>query len=1441
MKKCISLITAILMLATMLTVPMPTFAATGSVITWTEGVTGGAIYFDESTGAITDCDETVTEVNIPKRINGKTVTSIGDWAFGSCYALTSITIPDSVTSIGNMAFDYCEALTSITIPNSVTHIGDSAFSYCALTSITIPSSVTSIGASAFDILSLRKIVVDDNNKKYSSDKYGVLFNKDKSILIRFPSGNACEKYDIPNNVVIIEDCAFYQCDLMHITIPDSVEKIGHGAFAYARLEGNINIPASVMNIEDQAFLNLGWLTSITVDDNNMEYSSDNRGVLFDKNKTTLMYYPLGNNSKQYNIPDSVISIGDDAFVTCEALTNVTIPDSVTSIGDYSFASCKSLSSVIIPNSVTNIGFCAFDWCEALKSITIPNSVTSIRSNAFSRCDNLTIYGYKGSYAETYANENDIPFEIIGAENVFEGANITEADLYASHFKYLKNDSYGNMCGTLLTDVEEILWSRSEGKNNRSALKACLKKGVIGNLKAIYSGFSGKFTEEKDLEKKIALELVNDVSEDSLTYSKVMSVVKEMYDLTNGTNSTLKKIMESGFSEPGSKLKAANAISGGLFSSSDAYMLIECVEDNMDNIDKQLTGIEAVVDAADIAINIAASMEANNCSAKGIRDGIASRNDTALYRGLTGLLKIQRQSVETNVVDELLKYSVEKIGGALVDVASGAFGVAEFAFHVVSYFVPGADIDVVNKVVITSSNASVLFGAKTEAMTAMALNYQNGGKFSAEELGCNYALLYTAYMASVKESVEYALKIATPAQEKKLREHYNQYKEYLTYEKYIQSCLANANAQWKYSESNGEITVTGLGGSNTETASNDSKIVELFVSPVYADGENSENIIMDIPEEIDGMKVVSVSDNAFKNNTFLECITIPKETVTIGDSSFAGCTALHSVFLNENLTSVGNEAFSGCSELNEIEIPYSVETIGENAFSEINDISLKAIEDSAASQYAAENDNASVENIELKPTKISITELPEKLLYKMSEEIDSTGLKVVATLEDGSEKDVTSEVYCEFDDKQIGTNKVNVYYLDVTTSYEVEVTANKCDYTIYYVNEYGEEIADPVSGSAMAGEEMALEVKDIKGYIPDNPSQTTIIGEYNEFTVSYTSEPDINIEDATVSEINAQTFTGKQIKPQVSVTYEGKALVKDEDYYLDYGENIKTGIGTVTLIGAGKYTGIKEIEFEIIKHNLTSKNIFIKPSKYSYTGKQIKPEPTVVINGKTLVKDTDYTVSYGANKYPGYGSVTVTGIGEYTGKGTVKFTIAQVTGLKAKATGTNYIKLSWDKQPNVKGYKVYRLSGSKYKLIKTVKGSKNTSLTVKKLSSGKGYKFKVRVYVGSKPYYGEYSRVLSAPTKPGKVTMSKLSTGKTHYVKAIWKKKTGTGYQVMIATNSKFTKSKNTYTVKSYKTKSKTIKGLKKGKTYYVKVRAYKTYGGKTQYGAWSKCKKIKCK
>jgi hypothetical protein len=110
------------------------------------------------------------------------------------------------------------------------------------------------------------------------------------------------------------------------------------------------------------------------------------------------------------MPDSVTSIGNEAFRNCTSLASITIPDSVKTIGYSAFVNCTSLTSIVIPDSVTSIDYSAFQGCTSLTSVTIPNSVTSIGVWAFGENNlNLTIYGEAGSYAESYAIENNIRF------------------------------------------------------------------------------------------------------------------------------------------------------------------------------------------------------------------------------------------------------------------------------------------------------------------------------------------------------------------------------------------------------------------------------------------------------------------------------------------------------------------------------------------------------------------------------------------------------------------------------------------------------------------------------------------------------------------------------------------------------------------------------------------------------------------------------------------------------------------------------------------------------------------------------------------------------------------------------------------------------------------------------------------------------------------------
>lgn len=317
----------------------------------------------------------LTDIVIPEG-----VTSIGAYTFSGCSSLERMVIPAGVDSIGQYAFCDCKNLVEMTIPAGVTVIETYTFSGCSsLNEVIIPENVTSIGESAFSNCSgLTKVSIPAGVTFMG----GSVFGKCERIKTAGPAGGGYNiefgwKEKIP--VSAFDGCNY----LTSVTIPDGITEIGTNAFDFCSSLTSLCIPASVERIRTSCFT--GCTGLMTVGPAGGDYNIQ-----------------LGWTDR---IPASV-------FAECSSLTSITIPEGVTSIGDSAFQRCSSLTDVVIPEGVAEIGNYAFHFCSSLARMTIPDSVTAISQTAFSGCQELTLVVLPGSFAEQYAQSNNINYEYL---------------------------------------------------------------------------------------------------------------------------------------------------------------------------------------------------------------------------------------------------------------------------------------------------------------------------------------------------------------------------------------------------------------------------------------------------------------------------------------------------------------------------------------------------------------------------------------------------------------------------------------------------------------------------------------------------------------------------------------------------------------------------------------------------------------------------------------------------------------------------------------------------------------------------------------------------------------------------------------------------------------------------------------------------------------------
>ena len=426
-------------------------------------------------------DEKLVSVKLSSKL-----TSIPAYAFYRCSALQALVIPESVMSIGKSAFARCEALASLQMPEhavsidgfafydckslkelklhvetlaanvlsgttltslefsaDLTRIEDAAFKGVNVTLLSLPASLKEIGTEAFTEATIGGINIDEGNENYIVQD-GVLFTKDMSTLVKFPSQLETSSYIVPESVTEIAPHAFERAFMLsQLQLPSQLQKIGNHAFAIASIE-SIVIPAGVKSIDDYAFYSCGMLSTvvlsegleqigeraffscsclaaidipstvtsidasafaaggiadINVSEGNAVYASVN-GILYDKDKKTLLAFPCGK-AAEYNcrieVPEGTEIIGEGAFYMIDGMGELALPSSVKKLESKAVYECKNLKEVEEPATVTDIGELALGF---QKDVSSSNDILS---------ENFYILGEEGSAAYDYAVKNEVGF------------------------------------------------------------------------------------------------------------------------------------------------------------------------------------------------------------------------------------------------------------------------------------------------------------------------------------------------------------------------------------------------------------------------------------------------------------------------------------------------------------------------------------------------------------------------------------------------------------------------------------------------------------------------------------------------------------------------------------------------------------------------------------------------------------------------------------------------------------------------------------------------------------------------------------------------------------------------------------------------------------------------------------------------------------------------
>ena len=1351
----------------------------------------------------------------------------------------SVVIEDGVMSIGDYLFENCVRLTEITIPNSVTSIGESAFSSCDnLENIVLPDSIVVIGGSAFShCSSLTSISIPESVTTIGPGAFEYC-----SSLVNI---------NIPNGVTHIRENTFRVCsNLVSVDISESVVEIGDYAFWACNGLKNIDIPNSVTSIGSGAFQNCHFLTNIS-------------------------------------IPDSVTEIGSGAFAQCYNLKNIVLPANLTEINEALFSGGNSLTSVVIPDKVTDIGNAAFSDCRSLKSVTIPPSVAFIGTTAFDNSNNVTIWGERTSYAETYANKKGIPFRVIG-----EDAN---SGTCGENLTWVLDDN-----GCLKISGTGAMFEYSDSKQSPFYGNADIKTVEIGEGVTSIGNFA--FANCGNLESITIPNSVIAIGEQAFANADKVSIQAHIdsyakeYAETHGIPFISLDGEDANSGTCGENLTWVLDENGCLKISGTGEMYEYSDSNKSPFYRKHISSIEieeGVTSIGDFAFE--------NCF---IREGgitiprsVCSIGENAFLNATNVIFKIYGDSyaneyakehdiqiwilgdiVDSGKCGDNLTWTLDKDGLLEISGTGEMYDSESYTPFEERELFP----DDIQKVIIHEGVTSIGAKAFEQRNNLSSVQIPESIKTIGDNAFWWCSELTDVIIPDRVESIgENAFSncskltmLRIPDTVTDIRFGAFQNCKNLTSINIPKNIEHIADATFNNCESLTNVTipssVTEIG---SNAFSNCSSLTEITIpdsvtrmgAGVFQNCTGLSKITL--PDSItsletgaflgcDSLKeivlpdtITKIGESAFSNCDILEYVKIPEGVTSIGVSAFGNCGKLKSITLPSTVTelgssifencqnleevnllggvkTIGDSAFKNCRSLKKLEIPEGAKSIGANAFEECRNLITVTLPDSIVSIGAnAFEDCASLTEITIPESMTSI----EQYTFNRC-----TGLKEIV-IPDGV-KNIENCAFYGCTGLKEATIPKSVTRIGVSV-FKGAVSLTITGYENSYAEKYAEKEKIPFKALK---DEVHTHSWD-NGKITKYPTCTST--GTRTYTCTSCGATKTTTIAATGHSWNSGTVTKKPTCTEKGIkTYKCKDCGATRTESIPELEHkVKGKIVKATFTKDGSISGVCELCGEKVENKVINcvPNIELSQSEYVYNGTERRPEVILKDSKGKKVSPSDYTVAYPAeSKNPGTYTLTITLKGDYY-EGTATRDYAVV---KANQTVKldDAVKRIDSKTVTLKAQITQGNKGGKFTY--TSDNPEVASVTSwGKVTFHKVGRVNITATTKGNGNYNSASKTMTLTIIPAPTAITKLQSQKPGWLNIQYRaNREADGYQIQYGTspdmkNAKYAAVKNS-AVRSY-----TRKDVKSGETYFVRVRTFNVVDGERIYSNWSGIKSMTVK